>query len=1212
MTVAQQFRAPLRLLCPADNLLCADATTISSANANQISERILLAARRRTGQGVLALAGQYVGDDHVTVEALIAGLGGGTPLIGALAGTVANDQLVASQPRVIAGQPPSGEYRLTLTEAGFASARARLAIGDVGLEALAAGATNICVRVKEDAIRAQKIAANQIGQVPQAISAGTGFVNTFNIGAAPLLNAEGQVPVSAPRISFANHATVYRLYRRIVEGVTEYAFSPALKVDVEAGEAVYRITATYTVELYDGDSAAIFETHAGVVTPYDLMQAVGSSAVVRPFGTVVIDRTPLGQSTVDLNALLSTTAFLRSVTSTGTDNAKNNPPTNIVLAADAATQIITVEMIEGLVAANGFSVDRWRVNTVSGQFEARSGVAFSSPDVAFTIPSLAAVDGGRDGLVISRIEYAAREEGELRPRICLLNACLGSNAEAGEFCLVYTERAEAGEGDVGAGCDAVGFESTLDESCIDCSFDDVLTQTGGGELITDSDLKSRVQSLTSWSAGACLANLFEFDTGATAADTPTQSNIFFANPPAPTDADLRLTALIQGVLYSGLNSIITQTDFGSAERNDGLTCWDAAFANVLSVFNYTLGGASSAGPNTTPPIQLWYPGMALVGNASLVLATVFDTGSPVSANFPSSQGRQGYVEASSNPGVWIPTGTNPAVNADHGDAPPAFTGTATFTDSYGDEWAYAGQLLDLYPGYVDPQNLTTPGAVTNIEAASRILLERLPAINLCLIMEMNKCRAAACLNPFDSASSGSVGDGCWRDTGDSHIWLFEGEELSRRGVFTGVEYAGSAPDPADPNNAAASILLNDYRFTIWVDPEFRASLKPGDKVCLTANRAVSPYAVGDKHALESVGGDQNCLLGGEDGNDQCTWRATYPNGVTEDFAIPLSGPQELIMTPVAGQQLAMTLNNSGRCVAGDTLLWCLQAYQMMYRENGGAWQGPQDVPAPDGGGFVLPTALDLRIESETGGCDLFNPGDYWKWCVEQPSRPANLCTPLGSGWTLSGDVLVAEMDLGSAQSADAIALWLPREVPPGVTVIYDAGTTAAVGDISLPLTLNAAGEVSVLPFPAGAHSYQFHRLTIANLGASARTLLGWVWLGEMAQLLNPVARFSRVYRAQMVQGSALNGKRRYRGTGKGGTIEWDALLQGRDVLLDCWQTSKERCDEPVGLVPNVAFPDSAMLARFANEIRSDDLLNYADSCNNTMERLTLDFEPFYY
>lgn len=181
------------------------------------------------------------------------------------------------------------DFVITLEDLGTQTRAATASLQGMGLLAAASGTTGNAIRLAID--HAALTFAATAFSLQADLKAGTNDYTgaTWDFGAA-VLDAEGTIPASAPRIRFGLDPQVYRAYKQFRDGEYHYGFSPAPVRDVATGARVKTVSGTRSITI---DNGVTTESMTGIVTLYDALSAIRDhSALVKVTSPIVNDRLP--------------------------------------------------------------------------------------------------------------------------------------------------------------------------------------------------------------------------------------------------------------------------------------------------------------------------------------------------------------------------------------------------------------------------------------------------------------------------------------------------------------------------------------------------------------------------------------------------------------------------------------------------------------------------------------------------------------------------------------------------------------------------------------------------------------------------------------------------------------------------------------------------------------------------------------------------------
>lgn len=1175
--------SPLKIASNKDNLLLLPGVTLT-ASAVRPSETIFAELPAREGSGSVSAIGPYTGADDVTLDVEITDNETGTPITSAVQFSgVGNGTFDGPE---ITGTPDVGEYAAVLEDLGVDSEQAQLQLGDVGLEAIPEGAdgNDVCLTVIETAI----VISAPIGglsadwQSGQASQVG----EEFNFGAEPLL-PNGEIPNGAPRIKFGDAPEVYRHYSKFETGRWNYYLSPTPQRTIATGTTVHRVTGSYTVQIDDTEGGGVtVEQFTGVVTAFDLLQKVVDlpSVLAQPLGVYANDKLPGGQGVVELTSLVKTTAHHLAIERNGSEAIQSNTPRNLLVNPNAPTETIKVSMTGGEPGS-----ERWEVKgPASGLSYAFTAVPYVGPSLAFTIPR-AQTEGGsiaQGEFVVTDITFPS---GSVQPntipgnvRICVKGMALLPRATSKTFVARYVEREEQ----TCPPCEKIN-PPPIDPHCAGDGF--LIDPTEEDSNVIDPDYQTKARAFMAWLKTAYANN--------SRVNTDTGEIELSVN-------DLQIFEELKTIFIDGIKAITDGTEEGSAERAAGLAAWQTAFDDMISDVA-PISAALGLIPQT---IQAYYEFFQVAR-----FSTEFDPSI-------SSQARDNAIDYASTPphtfqvgdaitpstetlfikqtqdnlglgddGYHLGLGTAPSVPADSGHWYLCIAaGTAEIEDQ--PSWSSSagtkntvGNAVFLDMGPRDMETATGKDVTHSISVLASFLAG--------YRADMDDAQLAASLNPFEVASSAGGGGVCWQDLGDRRVWIVE--NLGRSVAFTNERYYSHKNNSEDPDRP-----IPTYEYTFVILSECPQEIPLGTEIHFSIGVAGGGtgggYQDGDFWLIPVVAGRKRCFQNGVTGDNTHTWRVSGPDGLIGRYAV-VNGA-ELPYTAAVGQEFTIYRGQLPYKL-GAAYRWCIEAAQFRYRVDGGAWDGPHDVPG-SGVEFTdaeLPAGIKLLFES--GACPSWAVGDTFSWFIEQPHSPSHLLKPDRELWSFdgSGGLVDLLIDLGSAQDVSGAILALQRGVPEGATVTYKAGTTTDTADFTaafeVPGELDPAAPLALAFTSMGIMTtltYRYHRIEITGAGEDAG--IGWAWLGELIDMTSHMTDFQLTYEASAIIGGGLNPDSLTQGSGVGGSLAWETMSKPSfDKLLQAWKYSQNNCNQAVVVIPNFRFPEEAFVARFGQTITQSDI-----------------------
>ena len=416
-----------RYLSGRDNLVRTAALAASSVRPSTAIERV---GAQRAGGGRARLAGAYTGHEAAQIDVEVVAAGGIPRASVPQFVGVGNGQLQVAA--VDAAAPLQG-ITLTLADLGIPTESAALDVRELRIVARTPGAAGNSIRIT---VAPQLTRTATQFSLLADWSAGTALRSgsQWDFGGLPL-TARGELDAASPRLQFGFDPQVYRAYRVYKDGAWQFGLSPALERDVPAGTAVFSVAGGYIVTVTDGATTETFgDTGAGqpaVVTFYDLVEALSTSALVEVGGVTAADRTVGGQAAIDVP--LRTQAWLLSL-------GGKVKLQNVVVPPGAPTQAVTVRCIN----ADKVGLERWSVTgDVSGALPvATTGESYATAAIEFAVPVIApaTVDSGEWSF---KYEPTSRAESEGLPSVCVRPFRFGVNAKARSVTFRYQKRPPA-------------------------------------------------------------------------------------------------------------------------------------------------------------------------------------------------------------------------------------------------------------------------------------------------------------------------------------------------------------------------------------------------------------------------------------------------------------------------------------------------------------------------------------------------------------------------------------------------------------------------------------------------------------------------------------------------------------------------------------------------------------------------------------------------
>lgn len=442
------------------------------------------------------------------------------------------------------------------------------------------------------------------------------------------------------------------------------------------------------------------------------------------------------------------------------------------------------------------------------------------------------------------------------------------------------------------------------------------------------------------------------------------------------------------------------------------------------------------------------------------------------------------------------------------------------------------------------------------------------------LARLNQVLITAGISPLGKVEASAVesGDGCWRDWGDAYYFTVTG---SVKGEYAPLFVNHPYYSAARATDQGRYFSTKEFALQVNVVPDCVDQLLEGDRVTLAIGDAGYPgtYQVGDELTLPVIGAQPLFLVGGQDGSDIQTWYVT--GSVQGPFAPFLFEPG----SPVGYSDAGLSFDIAAGGVPfkqGDRWTFSIEGGTFRWRKNAGAWTSAADIPA-------TPAAFDegLSIEFVAGAAPSFSAGDTYSFRALQPWAASNIRTPTPSRWQWADESpgVTLEIDLGSTQAVDAVAL-ARHTIPEGATITLQGGTIIGVFAWSEAVTWRA--DVIAQPL-SQARSARYLRLTLVDADGGG---IGWLWAGTMlATELSADVSMRRAYRVQRSEGPLNEGGNTLAKTVSGEVTWTEAALSQADfdAIVALIDHVKDNDDEPFIVVPHVDRPEEAMLVRVVQD-----------------------------
>lgn len=986
-----------RYLFNGDNLLKGQQLTADNIVPSNAIRR---GTATRTGGGFVSLQGTYTGQHDAPLELQV------------LNNNINGAPRVSSPRFTGTGNDTIGDISAT---AGLSAQVVTVTLEDLGIDTLAAyadianaqivarspGADGNQLTISIDASGLALTASNFT--TPDDLRAGDEehSGDAWNFGHSVLLG-NGTVPNDAPRVSFGSDPQVYRLFKVFADGEYLYRFSPAIRRDVPADSTVFVVTGSRTCTVTDLAAPQTAETFTGIVTRYDLLNALNTATDVRVDGVIANDKLPGGAGCDDLN--LFTTAYIQQQLAEGTRFIED-AVVAIAVASGSATERLTIQCDN----ADEVGQETWQVRGARSGDLARAvtGVLYNQGGYSFTIPTRLPDDRPPGGRIDIEKREQPRGAQEIRPGICFVQPVLGARASNKEYKFTWRLR-PAGECD----CDDAPFSGGPDPDCL--GIDDIEGLVMAGDL--PSRVLKRLSDLQTWLresirdntsfAGSDIVdiNLFELAAGHLASGiVQANGNGTLVYPDFETNNDYALGDIVQGdgyrheVTTGGTSDAIAPT-WDTTKGNEttsntvvfenvGKTAFgvfDDAFAELQSDFNQvqqligTTPGVSingtlhytsiinlqSVAKKTGAATETVVDGMYIRDNGLGIISLVVGSGTGQLFHTGSLGGHMHSADGDFDLyGIYQYWDQNTQYDTGHIIAPGAgYFYEATTGGVSG------GTIPDFHTSaasYIDG-----PITWTRIESVAA-LLNNQDIANFAKRYDQagRSVQAAAGINPFENASTADITGGlCWQDYGDAGYWESEDGLLP---VFNG-HYYHSARLAFDNADGIAKVTPT-FEFGFGVKVGCVDKLKEGDQLIVKVTGVTNPYQtfqVGDTITAQVVAASPLQLGGGQDGDDTLTWRVEGSvDGRFDDYLLDLQNPGAYADN---GLGFVITPGDLPR-TAGDRFVFALEGGQFRWRYSDGLWSAALDIDTS------VQLADGLSVAFLTGDAPSFVAGDSFEF-----------------------------------------------------------------------------------------------------------------------------------------------------------------------------------------------------------------------------------------
>ncbi len=992
----------------------------------------------KAGSGVVTLSGPYTGQHDTVIEIeIIDGSGDSSQVsqpvfTGVGNGTISNVSVTA-----LAAQ----DFAVTAQDLGTQTLKAIAPFQGATLRALQAGQQGNLIAITVDP---SAIVRTPIDRALQAdITAGTNtYTGTEWDFGASALDAAGNIPEDAPRISFGDDPQVYVAFKDYDFNAQQwvFGFSPPPVRDVARGAVVKAVSGTWGMTISDGTTT---ENYTGIVTLRDALSDIQSapSALCEVITPITNNHQPGGMAATDLSVW--TRPLVLSVNEDGSF-AVQSAVINFTVDTTAPTESVVIRCTDaGVIGSEVWSVTG---DITQGLPNAVSGVPYAEGPYAFTIPVQLPSGGPPAGTINVQWNPITRADGEQEPVMCIKKAVLGAQARNAQYNFTLKKKPP------GACICKDDIHDSINWACLG------IDPPIGGEPVAETSILVRRRALAAayttfihantdppetvdpgdvtWALKGFgifsdLLNLLSGD-GATL-DYPARQNSH------DYGQDEQIEVLISSTLYRfaaivpGM-SAGSSPDFSGAAAlgsvvTDGAVSWQNIGKAVLLMFDdafndFVTDADLLAGVESTQDYPVWTP------------ATSFSGGARVVPTVPNGF----YYQATFGVGV-----SGPGVS---GNVEPIWP---TEED---------GTITDPAAGIEDDtQALGWKAHAFSDETASASTDDRYFERYRAPLREV---ALAAGITP-DFSDASSTGTPCWRDFMDNQFWFVNTDGVLKPLQIGHTYYA--TRDALDPDGKPIVVSTEEFALQLlWGCP-----LKVGDGFTVTIGDVAGggSYQPGDTITVVVAHQDPVPFGGGQLGNDMVTfgvhgtadgdfppyhlvaaspaarinshsyllgdlYAPATPNGhfyeCTQQGTSASSPPTFSTdrsefddgtakfqdMGLIAGYDeggLAMTIVQGGIAFAlADGWTFSAIGGHFQWRQDGGSWDGPH---------VIAPTALVAGLTANfTGGADppSWAAGDIWAFLAEAVNGPDQIMAPVDGrlSWTTSTTIGVTPADNGPA------------------------------------------------------------------------------------------------------------------------------------------------------------------------------------------------------
>jgi hypothetical protein len=1187
-----------------------------SGPVRDIEDAVIQKPVARQGSLTAEISGTFTGTEETTYEIEVVDETADTPLVTApVFSGVGNGEMSAIDATGLS--PRTIEVTLADLGALLTAASADLQGVRVIMKTPGAAGNDFSLRINRTGLVFTPQSFSLLNELPEGTSTIEGPEFDWQTVTA---NPDGTVPATAKRIAFGeDRNNIYVQYKKQASGKSTYVFEPPTVQKYAEKTQIYFVTGSYTVELYE-DGVDLRETYAGVVTLYDLLNAIKStSTYLLVQGAVANDRTSNGQALLEL-ALNTDARFIfndgqGSFWATGFKDVSvsENAPTELIEATCIAA---TSQDSPGASLGN----ELWELRgSVTGLLSSnmRSGQLFSNAFFAVRIPQKLPegyVATPQGSFQVKEVIYndsrraGNEEEGTLEPPhpgICVDSMTLGVAARDAVVTATYKKRPP----DDNCSCKQ-DKGIALNPDCLG-----VITESeGGAGMPYTAPTIARLVLLYDWFADTVRenSNYFTQNPGAAAGHVVVRQDPFISQPgPSLLQQDPTLqpeASLRPNTAYTSLFGMVGEFEQTLAEvdklpagslRTAAEDAWDDAiteFQGDVDTYLSPTPWAPPSDPEVVPAFEALTAGNA-VG--------VFYDGTTLKARKATADDhRIGFVDANvllGDPATVKYSGVNPAVVQDTiwGSVNPVPVAYWRWYPSR----AVAGKYVLDQGGTGGAGSFMTHGQLKYLSPTAGSMHESGAPLNnvdmngMALLPDRYRSRLQHVLisggiSPLGKGDAGDGGgDGCWRDNGDEFFWEIRVGDETYAPAFTQIPYYSAKRYPGgvvvNGTTTPSEGYYSTKEFGFIIDVPCPDNLVVGDQVVMTIGAAGAPqtYIKGDKLRLGLIAAQDVTFFGGNDGDNVQTWHVVDSVFGSRD---PYLLDTDL---PVAYSDAGIEFLISQGVIAfakGDKFTFAIEGGNFRWRSIvagvAGAWSADLDI-------VLTPIVLDsgLSLQFALGAPQAIFDGDLYRFVALQPYALSNVIKPDFDQWEWGASPAVAVFELDDEyDDIEAVGIGY-HNIPEGVTVEIEGSLDGATYNWSETITWAA----DVIGKLFDAQTARYIRVTLT--GAAGVGGIGWLYIGPAQKFTySAQVKINREYKIKRSDG--VNPNSLYKGRGIGGDIQWpeghltEADYTPMKEMLD-WLKSND--DEALIFFPQHTRQTEVVLATVeSDDIAFNDVYNF--------------------